>query len=172
MIFLNTIKKRRIKKKILQEVQKSSAEQSTLSKNKINSILVFTDKKTPNNFLKTIEKSLNIKKEKVTILEYLDVVPKENTSEDYLSQQDFSILGNVKRPYIKNLITSKFDLLINLTKENLFLDAFASKSKAAFKVGFYNEEIQIYNFMIDTDINDIPTFMSESKKYLQILNKL
>lgn len=70
--------------------------------------------------------------------------------------EDISKFGLPSKQFIEKLDSHKFDVLIDLERENnLFLAAVTSLAKAKFKVGFKKEEIDnLYNFqLVNTKIN-------------------
>jgi len=169
-MILNRFKNKRIKKKIDKElVEKKTT--NFIQNEKVKSILVFLDKPSDNKSIRSLlAKKLSILEERITILFFINNLPNEVSTEKYLCKKDFGIFGSIKRPFIKEMIDSEYDLLLNLTKENLFFDAFASMSKAKFKVSVSANDNRMYDFIIDTD--DFEIFSAELKKYLTILNKL
>lgn len=169
-MILSKFRSKKIKKYIDKALISSNKPSLSFSDKKINSILVFVDENTINNSVQIIAKELNIDISKIETIIYIKKRMKEENSENVLTENDFNWLGKIKRKYIQNLVNLKFDLLINLTANNLLLDYLVALSKAKFKVGFSNADKRLYDFMIDT--NKVSVFSVELKKYLQILNKL
>ncbi len=88
------------------------------------------------------------KKNSVTIAHNYNIL-------DY-SLNDISKLGLPNKGFINKLSNYKFDVLIDLEREeNLFLAAATSLISAKYKVGFKKEEVDnLYNFqMVNTKIN-------------------
>jgi len=88
------------------------------------------------------------KRNSVTILSNYKIL-------DY-SLDDISKLGLPSKSFVQKLSEFKFDVLIDLEREeNLFLVAVASLIDAKFKVGFKKAEIEnLYNFqLVNTKIN-------------------
>ena len=80
--------------------------------------------------------------------------------------------GRVRDEKVRGLINFNFDLLINLTTSNLYLDYLTVLSNSQFKVGLSNSDIRLYDFMISTNLEEKTVFSNELKKYLKILNKI
>jgi hypothetical protein len=161
-----------IKKKIEKELLNSDKSLVSISDKKINSILVFIDEKTTNNSNQILAKELNIDISKIKVVDYVNKLPKELSSEGFLTDKDFNWLGKIKSDVVENVINSDFDVLLNLTSNNLLIDYLVVLSKARFKTGFSSADNRLYDFMIAVDNNDITVFSKELKKYLEILNKL
>lgn len=75
---------------------------------------------------------------------------------------------------VKNFIDEEFDLLIDLNIHDHFsLKYISALSKAAFKVGKYNEnDIEIFDMMIDADnTKTVKYFLRQIDTYITMLNK-
>ncbi len=171
-MILSKFRDKSIKKKIDKELIDSGKTLISISDKKINSILVFTDTTITINSNQIIAKELNINVSKIEIVNYIRKAPKESGAKEFLTENDFNWLGKIKNERIQNLGNSEFDLLINLTTDNLLLDYLVVLSKAKFKVGFSSADNRLYDFMITVNNKDITVFSRELKKYLEILNKL
>ncbi len=171
-MILSKIGDKSIKKKIAKELIHSGKPLISISDKKINSILVFIDETVTNNSKQIIAKELNIDISKIKTVNYIKKVPKELDSEEFLTDKDFNWLGKIKNEYIQNLLNSEFDLLIDLSVNNLLLNYLVVLSNAKFKVGFSNTDNRLYDFMIAVETKDVTIFSRELKKYLENLNKL
>lgn len=107
-----------------------------------------------------------------------EIIIFENLKDDFVAQhyntfseKDFGMYGKVKAQNIEGFIETPYDLLINYSnKNNVYLNLVAINSKAKFKVGFANDDLEgLYNFMIDIESNKIDIFNDELAKYLQIM---
>lgn len=70
--------------------------------------------------------------------------------------EDISRLGLPNKPLKEKLLNQKFDVLIDLEREdNLFLVSVVSLMKAKFKVGFKKNAVEnLYNFqLVNSKIN-------------------
>ncbi|MCF6279405.1 MAG: hypothetical protein L3J14_03575 [Flavobacteriaceae bacterium] len=148
----------------------SNKPSSSFSNKKINSVLIFIDEDTTINRNQFFAKELEISVSEVKTINCIKSISKELGSEIFLTEKDFSWLGKIKNEQIQSITKYEFDLLINLTTDNLLSDYLIVLSKAKFKAGFSNADKRLYDFMIDTD--EVSVFSKELKKYLKILNKL
>ena len=171
-MILSKFREKSIRKKITKELVNSDKPLISVSDKKINSILVFTDETTAKGSKQIIAKELNVQISKIKLVNYIKKAPKELKSEELLTDKDFNWLGNVKNEHIQDLVSSEFDLLINLSVNNLLINYLVALSKATFKVGFSRSDNRLYDFMIAVDAKDVTVFSRELKKYLEILNKL
>ncbi|PHR73999.1 MAG: hypothetical protein COA67_01135 [Lutibacter sp.] len=171
-MILSKFKDNSIKRKIERELISSDKPLISISNEKINSILVFVDEFTTKNSSQIIAKELNVDVSKIKIVNYIKNAPKESDSKELFTDKDFNWLGKIKNEYIQNLLNSEFDLLINLSDNNLLLNYLIVLSKAKFKVGFSSADNRLFDFMIAVDTKDVAVFIKELKKYLEILNKL
>jgi len=169
-MLLSKFKENRIKKKIDKELAVKTGGQTVLSDAKIGSILIFTDKNHIDKLKEVFAEKLEIITSKIEIICFCEVNQEKKSSKLHISKKDFGIFGEIKKQSIKDVVNNEFDLLLNLTKENLLMDILTVTSKAKFKVGFSNADNRLYDLMIDA--NDISVFSAELKKYLKILNKL
>ena len=108
-----------------------------------------------------------------------EIIIFENFKDDFVSQhyntfseKDFGMYGKIKTQNAIGFIDTDYDLLINYCgRESVFTTIIAMRSKAKFKVGFADKELQdLYDFMINIEGNKIDVFNDELAKYLQILN--
>lgn len=169
-MFLKKLKKKIIQKKITEAVKNLKSSEITISDAKINTVLMLVDENNADDAtlkFKNQFKEYNFNIKKITFVTCKDV---KLLDENDVCEKQFNVVGTLKATKIKNIINTKADLLINFTRNNLFLDLIAATSKATFKVGYANEDAQLYNLTIKAVDNAV--FCSELKKYLTILNKL
>ncbi len=107
-----------------------------------------------------------------------EIIIFENLKDDFVSQhyntfseKDFGMYGKIKTQNVLGFVDTKYDLLINYcNSDSVFSTIVAMRSKAKFKVGFADEQLQdLYDFMIVIEGNKIDVFNDELAKYLQIL---
>jgi len=107
-----------------------------------------------------------------------EIIIFENLKDDFVTQhyntfseKDFGMYGKIKTQNVVGFVDTKYDLLINYCPiDSVFATIVALKSKAKFKVGFADEQLQdLYDFMIVIEGNKIDVFNDEMAKYLQIL---
>ena len=111
----------------------------------------------------------------------LEIIIFENLKDDFVSQhyntfteKDFGMYGKIKAQNVLGFVDTSYDLLINYCgHDSVYATLVAIRSKAKFKVGFANENLQeLYDFMISIEGNKIDVFNDELAKYLQILDLL
>jgi len=95
----------------------------------------------------------------------------ENTL--HFSEKSFGWKGQVKEASLKTFLEEPFDLLIGyFNKKNLYTELAVLHSNAKFKAGISKVNQQLY----DIEINEYPKntvrFLTELKRYLEILNKI
>ena len=141
---------------------------------KIENVLVFMDDKSmKGEVLSNVKEILGIHEKNVQALIFLQNIPKENSDLQLYSPKDFGWYGKISNDYLKNILTKKYDLLINYSKvDNLYNNLLILHSKAAFKVGFAKLDNRFYDLLINCKSNEIELFNKEVKKYLEILNKI
>lgn len=93
---------------------------------------------------------------------------------DFFSTKELNWMGTPNSVIIRNFINEEYDLLIDLNIHDHFpLKYIASLSKAAFKVGKFNEkDIEIHDMMIDADnTKTVKYFLRQIDTYITMLNK-
>ncbi|MCX6296417.1 MAG: hypothetical protein NTX97_10185 [Bacteroidetes bacterium] len=94
---------------------------------------------------------------------------------DFFSAKELNWMGTPNSVVIRNFINEEFDLLIDLNINDHFaLKYISSLSKAAFKVGKYNEkDVEIYDMMIDADnTKTVKYFLRQIDTYISMLNRV
>jgi hypothetical protein len=90
----------------------------------------------------------------------------------FCHSSDFSWRLKLKSPQLQNFIHSKFDLLIDLSPEDLFLMKFImGLSDATYKAGPYHEEyLEVYDLMIsEKPLASIKELIEHMLHYLKII---
>jgi len=141
---------------------------------KVKNVLVFMDdislKSTILTDLKTI---LNIPENDIEILLFQKKIKKNQEDKNLFSPKDFGWYGKIKSEKLSNILTNKYDLLINYSKvENIYSNLLILQSKTALNVGFSHLDKRFYDLIIRCDKSDIALFNNELKKYLAILKKI
>lgn len=93
---------------------------------------------------------------------------------DFFTIKELNWMGTPNSVVIRNFIHEEYDLLIDLNIHDHFpLKYIAALSKAAFKVGKFNEnDIEIYDMMIDADnTKTVKYFLRQIDTYITMLNK-
>lgn len=147
------------KKKMLKHYD-SSYSFNDFIENSVNCVLIMplNDLDFNNSF--DVAKYFRIHKKNVTVLIPEHKVNSINITSHYdhisYSIEDITKFGLPTKSYIQKLDEYKFDVLIDLEREdNLFLTAVTSLISAKYKVGFKKAEIEnLYNFqLVNTKIN-------------------
>lgn len=93
---------------------------------------------------------------------------------DFFTIKELNWMGTPDSVVIRNFILEEYDLLIDLNIHDHFpLKYIAALSKAAFKVGKFNEnDIEIHDMMIDADnTKTVKYFLRQIDTYITMLNK-
>ncbi|GGK45059.1 MULTISPECIES: DUF6913 domain-containing protein [Flavobacteriaceae] len=141
---------------------------------KINNVLIVLDDISLKEVtLANLKNNLGIQESNIEILVFLQKKSKENDDKHLFSSKDFGWYGKINNEYFKNILTKKYDLLINYSKiDYLYNKILILHSKAAFKVGFASLDNRFYDLLINCKTSEIELFNKELKKYLEILNKI
>ena len=142
--------------------------------NKTGRILVLSDDITSGQYLpREVSEILNVSENHIDLIIFNKKKPKERQHEFVITSADFGWFGKVKSEKLKNILTNKYDLLINYCKvDNLYSNLLLLQSKTALKVGFAHFDTRFYELIIKCDPSDRALFNSELRKYLKILNKI
>jgi hypothetical protein len=110
----------------------------------------------------------------IKILVYQDKMKGKNIEHELVfSIKDIGFGGKINKKVVQDFVDYPFDLLINyFDEEKIPLLLVSKMSKAKFKVGFSNVDARIHHFMLSMELNKYKEFVSESFKYLKILNKI
>ena len=126
------------------------------------------------NAVKDLTKALTTTKKQVLAIGFVDrnEIPNYCVAANagfYFSRKDINWFGGPKSDYIKTFINKEFDILIDLTLENVFINRYISSlSRSRFKVGpelGFNQDF--LDMMIKMDNNT-----REEEYILQILHYL
>ena len=90
----------------------------------------------------------------------------------FFTDKDLNWYGKPKFKDVENFIDTPFDLLINLASNDTWAIKFSTmQSKAKFKVGKLEENIDVYDFMVDNSKNtSVDNFHKLILDYLKIIN--
>ena len=170
-MILDGFRKVNIQKKIVKGLLKSNSVKSDIN-NRIDSILILVEDNSKEKLDQIISKKLSIDVSKVTIV-FFKTKQESDTNYKYeLTEKDFSLFGKLKNETIKKLIKSDFDLLLNYTNDNLYLNYLTAFSNTKFKVGLKGNHNELFDLMINVDKENVDLFHTELVKYLKILNKI
>ncbi len=157
--------------KRLPELLKNSNKDGT---NKVNSALIFLDDfSNKNRILENLRELLPNLETGVELVIFQQKIAKDPTNEAIFTPRDFGWYGKIKSDQLKNILTKKYDLLINYSKvDDIYSNLLLLQCKAGFRVGFRHLDNRFYDLIIDCKSTDIEVFNKELIKYLQILKKI
>jgi len=171
MSFLK-LKEARIKKKFDKDIKRLS-ESRTVLQNEIKSVAILTTEAISSqlDLQAKIEADFGVRN--VKIYSFKRYSKLDDPSFNYFSEKDINWKGIYIEPSFNNFLETPFDLLIGyFTESNLYLKNAVLHSNATFKVGFSEVNSKLYALEIKEDTANLEVFLSELKKYLQILKKL
>ena len=85
--------------------------------------------------LANLKNNLGIQEKNIEILVFLQKKSKEKDDKHLFSSKDFGWYGKINNDILKNILTKKYDLLINYSKiDNLYNNILLLHSKAAFNL--------------------------------------
>ena len=91
---------------------------------------------------------------------------------DFFYQKDLNWYYKPQNYIIKNFVEKDYDILINLCDSNCIpVKYLAGISQAKFKVGKYEEDIDLYDMMIDVKENTLSALIKEIHHYLTVINQ-
>lgn len=144
------------------------------SSNEIKKVIILLDDIAEKSFIQNrVANLFNLTNADVDVIVFREKLDKSNEKEYIYTPKSFGWYGSIKSPFLKNILTKKYDLLINYSKvENLYSNLLLLQCESAFRVGFAHLNDRFYDLLIDCDTEDIKLFNSELIKYLKILNKI
>ncbi|OGS70310.1 MAG: hypothetical protein A3F91_03370 [Flavobacteria bacterium RIFCSPLOWO2_12_FULL_35_11] len=139
--------------------------------NEVKKVLIFLDATADRaSIVSELTSILKISESDIKVVVFLRKLKNENMSNDIITPKDFGWYGKIDSEKIKNILTNKYDLLINYSKvDNVYLNILLLQSKATFKVGFAHLDKRLYDLMIRCETDEIALFNEELLKYLVIL---
>lgn len=155
-------------------IKEPNAATSISSSNKIKKAFILLDDITlKQEVISNLKASLGLKENAIEIVIFVQKKAKDTNESSIFSSKDFGWYGKIKNEDLKNILTKKYDLLINYSKvDNLYKNLLLLQIQAAFKVGFANLDNRFYDLLIACKSTEIELFNKELKKYLEILNKV
>lgn len=144
--------------------------------NKIESVGVILSLKEFSDFdaIRTFFNELGILSPNIKIVTFVqDNKITDKLWDTYFSPKDFGWNNSIKNIDLQTFIDTEFDALICFYKDHCIeLNMITAASKANFKIGISNENLKLYDFVIEVTSHQFDLFKIELKKYLTILNKL
>jgi hypothetical protein len=144
------------------------------SASKVKKILLILDEVSSKDEIKNqLLEVLSIPDGKVDMVVFQQKTKKDQDVKDIFTPKNFGWSGKHKGEVVKNILTNKYDLLINYSKvENVYSNLLILYCKAAFKIGFGHLDNRLYDLIINCDLADKSLFNKELRKYLLILKKI
>ena len=91
---------------------------------------------------------------------------------DFFFLKDLNWYYKPQNYIIKNFVEKDYDILINLCDSSCIpIKYLAGSSQAKFKVGKYEEDIDLYDMMIDVKENTLSALIKEIHHYLTVINQ-
>jgi len=91
---------------------------------------------------------------------------------DFFFLKDLNWYYKPQNYIIKNFVEKNYDILINLCDSDCIpIKYLAGSSQAKFKVGKYEEDIDLYDMMIDVKENTLSALIKEIHHYLNVINQ-
>ncbi|MBT8317124.1 MAG: hypothetical protein HKP59_05835 [Lutibacter sp.] len=145
---------------------------NVVSLKKIKKILVVCDDYSKKEIIREeLLKMFTLVEKDIKWLFFQQKLPKELELDDIISPKDFGWYGKIKSENLTNILTKKYDLLINYSKiDCVYINLLLLHSKVGFKAGFSHLNTDYYNLLINCKTDEIDIFTEELKKYLSILN--
>ena len=124
--------------------------------------------------LKRLQKKIPIGSKNFSVLTYK--IQNETYNEfrgTFFYEKHVSLTGKIKSKEVNDFLNKEFDMLIDYTAaDTIFAKFLTVMSKAKFKVGYFTEDENLYDLMINVPIDNTKEFNNELIKYLKILNKI
>lgn len=141
---------------------------------KINTVLFLTDDVAKVSLLTTeLSSKLNVSKKNILGLIYAEKTTKKEVTENYVRPKDFNFFGKIKSTNLKEKLTNSFDLLINYCKiDSVYTKELILQCKSNFNIGLQHHNKELYDLIINCDIEKTKVINSEITKYLTILKKI
>jgi len=119
-------------------------------------------------------KIFDLQPKDVKVFSFLEVRKKlPSLNQNQINNKDFNWKGEIQNQNAQEFLDRDFDVLVGLYNgKHRFLDLLVSESKAKFKVGFKDADPRLYDLLIAVSTSDLPTFTTELKKYVTLLNKV
>ena len=144
------------------------------SASKVKKILLILDEVSSKDEIKNqLLEVLSIPDGKVDMVVFQQKTKKDQDVKDIFTPKNFGWSGKHKGEVVKNILTNKYDLLINYSKvENVYCNLLLLHFKTAFRIGIGHSNKQLYNFIVKCDPTELSIFHKELMKYLKILKKI
>ncbi len=166
------LKQNILKKKFDKSLSKLT-ENRVVSQKEIQTVGILTtdDISSKIDFQNEVEKYVNVKNAKVYSFRKFN--KSNEASYKHFSENELNWKGEFIDESFQSFLDQPFDLLIGFfNTNNIYLEKAVLQSKATFKAGFSDVNSQLFEIEIAENITNIPQYLLELKKYLQILRKI
>lgn len=138
---------------------------------KVKKVLVFLDDNVvKERVVSELATMLKISESDIKVVVFQKKLKKEIVHDDIITPKDFGWYGKIDNDKLKNILTNKYDLLINYSKvDNVYVNILLLQCNVAFSVGFAHMDKRLYNLLIRCEPDEIDLFHEELIKYLVIL---
>lgn len=173
---LNAVKKRYYQNHIKSRLRKNIAPRTMLNFTDASTIGLLFNASERNEYVQvqTYVESLRKRKKSVKILAFVD---SKSANEDnpfpYFSRNDLNWYEVPSSDEVKDFVSIKFDILINLcTISSAPLEYICAVSASTFRIGRYSKDkVYCYDLMINNDKNaSISEFIKEVDHFLETIN--
>ena len=166
--------KEKSNKKYLNSILKSRSIAANEGKIKSLGVIFCIDEMDDFEVFRELATAIHVRPNKLKIIAYTENIKEApNYWDTYFHAKDFGWNGKIKNIELQSFLDAKFDALISYyTKDILELKLLTASSKAKFKVGIFQTDERLNDFIIKTPLKAFKTFKKELIKYLTILNKI
>ncbi len=100
------------------------------------------------------------------------IIPKDDTSIFYISQNDFNLFGRIKDRFEDWLINNNFNLLISFVSESeLFCDKIISNINSDFKAGNFDQgNVNLFDLTLKHETDNFTEQFEQISHYIDKLN--
>ncbi|WP_299052340.1 hypothetical protein [uncultured Polaribacter sp.] len=166
------LKEARLKKRLLKEIlNKQSVISQPIKEIKKVGILTLDSISNNQDLQAEVETVFGVRNSKMFSFRNFEKL--QESSYKHFTEKEFDWSGNIINPSFQNFIQEPFDLLICVyNSSHLYLELATVLSEADFKVGFSGVNSELFEIEVVEQITSVNSFLTEIKKYLQILKKL
>jgi len=159
------------KQKNLNKLNRKLREQQTKqAPSKIKKIGVLCQGQDQNPIRRALEQSFGLDSSDIWIMDFVDKNKHSLEDDLWFSELDFSLFGRLKYNKLDEFVKKDFDLLISFQNQpSVFLNHVNLLSKAKFKIGLIEADLDGLDIEIRGSMSDIETINAELIKYLRIL---
>lgn len=170
---LNRIKRNALKRHTVRHLEKRDLSHRN---SKLATLGFLVDESVFCNFeiLYSLGNELGLLQKAITVFSFVEGNKKGlDERSNWISSNDFNWKGNIKNPAAEDFLKIPFDAFVAIYRnKNYFLDSLVAESASRFKIGFRGANKELFDLLLDTDLQDASLVKEEIKKYLKIFNKI